>query len=353
MPLAPPRAARRPTLRYDLRGVTVLASSSLYPFSPPPCVMVGTGGLPAVAFAVAAGPAAVRPGGAWARRGAALSRGGRALSTTPPPPPLPPRAPTMVTSPVTTIERDTPPPASPPPAVTALAAKLQTELPALFTPGTDPDWSIYTDDVLFEDPLNRFRGVRKYRANIGFLKDSFAFRNSAMFLHDTVAEEDAVVTRWTLAMTAAFLPWAPRVVFTGESIYGVDVSPGGGGDGGGGGSGGGGGVNRHVDTWDSITAQGFPSLEAVADLVGQLSPAGAAVARGGSGGDAPPGVPPYLTLRRAAAWEVRRVDAHDVVAAAAAWAPGGGGGSTRPPWPPCAPRGRPPRRPTRRACRCW
>jgi len=198
--------------------------------------------------------------------------------------------------------------------VTALATKLQTELPALFTPGSDPDWSIYTDDVLFEDPLNRFRGASKYRANIGFLKDSFAFRDSAIFLHDTVAEEAAVVTRWTLAMTAAFLPWAPRVVFTGESIYGVDVAPGGGG-----------GVNRHVDTWDSITAQGFPSVEAVGDLVGQLSPAGAAVARGGSGGDAPPGVPPYLTLRRAAAWEVRRVDAHDVVAAAAAWADRGGG----------------------------
>ncbi|GAB0494170.1 hypothetical protein MMPV_005460 [Pyropia vietnamensis] len=213
----------------------------------------------------------------------------------------------MVVSPVTRIVPDSPPPDTPPPAVTALAAKLQTELPALFrTDAGDPDWSLYTPDVQFEDPLNRFRGVAKYRDNIRFLKESFAFRNSAMFLHDTVAGEDSVVTRWTLAMTAAFLPWSPRVVFTGESIYGVDLTPGDTM----------GGVNRHIDTWDSIAAQKFLSIEAIGDLVRQLSPAGAVLARAGSGGDPPPGVPPYLTLRREAAWEVRRVDGYAAVAAA-------------------------------------
>ncbi|KAK1861544.1 hypothetical protein I4F81_004128 [Pyropia yezoensis] len=238
-----------------------------------------------------------------------------------PPPPhgaaaaAPPPA-MVAASSVTSIVPATPPPATPPPAVAAVAAKLQTELPALFRADADPDWSLYTPNVRFEDPLNRFRGVAKYRDNIRFLKESFAFRDAAMYLHDTVAGEDAVVTRWTLAMTAAFLPWSPRVVFTGESVYGVDLAAGETQ----------GGVNRHIDTWDSIAAQGFPSVEAVADLVRQLSPAGAAVARAGSGGDPPPGVPPYLTLRREAAWEVRRVDGYTAIAATDGGGWGGEGG---------------------------
>lgn len=198
---------------------------------------------------------------------------------------------------------------SPSAAQAALVAALRVELPALFGGApAGPDLALYSPDVAFKDPLNRFRGANKYADNIAFLGASAVFRAADMRLHDAwpvaVGGRDAVRTRWTLAMTVA-LPWSPRVVFTGTSDY--VIAPGGE-------------VAEHVDRWDSLSDAGneaFPSVEAIGDLVALVKPgAGARVE----------GAVPCDLLRRARGYVVRRYAAGALEGRVEAERVGGGGG---------------------------
>jgi hypothetical protein len=110
-----------------------------------------------------------------------------------------------------------------------------------------------------------------------------------------------IVTRWTLRLTAKVLPWQPTAIFSGVSVYKIEL-------------GGKEGLSivAQTDYWDSINIQpGTPSSDvkqqyqkvsksiAVSDFLSQLAPGGFL---------APTAAPelPYLLLRRGDGYEVRK-----------------------------------------------
>jgi hypothetical protein len=75
-------------------------------------------------------------------------------------------------------------------------------------------YDIYADDVYFKDPLTEFRGVKKYRAMIGFLQRFFS--NIKLEVHRVEPTAELIKTEWTLNMTSP-LPWQPRLSIPGRS----------------------------------------------------------------------------------------------------------------------------------------
>jgi len=83
----------------------------------------------------------------------------------------------------------------------------------------DQTYDIYAEDVFFKDPLNEFRGVKKYQAMIKFLGTFFG--NVQMDVHNVSQQEQLIKTEWTLNMTSP-LPWKPRLSIPGWSELGID-----------------------------------------------------------------------------------------------------------------------------------
>jgi hypothetical protein len=75
-------------------------------------------------------------------------------------------------------------------------------------------YNIYAENVYFKDPLNEFRGIKRYREMIGFMNSWF--QNVKMDLHDIRREKDTIHTEWTLNWTTP-LPWQPRIAIPGRS----------------------------------------------------------------------------------------------------------------------------------------
>ncbi|KAB8330512.1 DUF2358 domain-containing protein [Scytonema tolypothrichoides VB-61278] len=75
-------------------------------------------------------------------------------------------------------------------------------------------YSIYAQDVYFQDPLNKFHGVEKYKLMIKFIETWFL--NTKMDLHDIRTEGDTIKTEWTLTWNTP-LPWKPRISIPGWS----------------------------------------------------------------------------------------------------------------------------------------
>ena len=84
----------------------------------------------------------------------------------------------------------------------------------------DQTYSIYAEDVYFEDPMNKFRGVKRYQEMIGFIRTWFI--NPKLELHDIGREDDAIATRWTLSWNTP-LPWKPRISISGWSELRLDA----------------------------------------------------------------------------------------------------------------------------------
>lgn len=164
--------------------------------------------------------------------------------------------------------------------------RLEKELPDLFT-SESANYSLYTRDVLFEDPLNKFRGAKRYASNISFLKESPVFTQAKFYLHSsrTLPDRSTVRTRWTLQMTVAALPWKPTVIFTGISDYRVDISSKL--------------VTGHYDYWDSLSSSAFFSPPAVVDLVSQCTPRAVLPFES---------LPPFVLLRRTQRLQVWKFD---------------------------------------------
>ena len=78
----------------------------------------------------------------------------------------------------------------------------------------DPTYSIYAEDVYFQDPMTRFRGIKRYRQMIGFMSNWF--KQIQLDLHDIWRDGDTIKTRWTLSWTTP-LPWKPRISIPGSS----------------------------------------------------------------------------------------------------------------------------------------
>lgn len=75
-------------------------------------------------------------------------------------------------------------------------------------------YNIYAEDVYFQDPLNKFRGVERYKQMIKFIETWFL--NPKMDLHDIQTEGNTITTKWTLSWNTP-LPWRPRISIPGWS----------------------------------------------------------------------------------------------------------------------------------------
>jgi len=75
-------------------------------------------------------------------------------------------------------------------------------------------YTIYAEDVYFQDPLNKFHGVERYKQMIKFIQTWFI--NTKMDLHDIQALGDTIKTEWTLSWNTP-LPWKPRISISGWS----------------------------------------------------------------------------------------------------------------------------------------
>ena len=75
-------------------------------------------------------------------------------------------------------------------------------------------YSIYAEDVYFEDPLNKFQGIKRYQKMIDFL--GRFFQDIVLELHDISQNGQDIRTDWTLNMTPP-LPWKPRLSISGWS----------------------------------------------------------------------------------------------------------------------------------------
>ncbi|MCL2932804.1 MAG: DUF2358 domain-containing protein [Trichodesmium sp. MAG_R03] len=93
-------------------------------------------------------------------------------------------------------------------------------------------YSIYAENVYFEDPLNKFRGIDRYQKMIDFM-DSW-FNDIQLDLHDISLSGNVIKTRWTLSWTAP-IPWKPRMAIPGWSELKLNTD---------------GLINSHIDYWD-------------------------------------------------------------------------------------------------------
>lgn len=78
----------------------------------------------------------------------------------------------------------------------------------------DQTYSIYAEDVYFQDPMNQFRGIKRYQQMIGFIRTWFI--HPQLHLHEISRQEDVIETRWTLSWNTP-LPWKPRISISGWS----------------------------------------------------------------------------------------------------------------------------------------
>lgn len=75
-------------------------------------------------------------------------------------------------------------------------------------------YEIYAPDVYFQDPLNSFHGIDRYRRMIGFIERWF--QQPHLELHDIQQVGSQITTQWTLTWTTP-LPWRPRIRIPGWS----------------------------------------------------------------------------------------------------------------------------------------
>ncbi len=94
-------------------------------------------------------------------------------------------------------------------------------------------YHLYAEEVYFKDPLNEFRGVKRYREMIGFM--SRWFQNIDLQLHQIeYTSPSQITTRWTLNWVAP-LPWQPAMSIPGRSELGIGKD---------------GKIVSHIDYWD-------------------------------------------------------------------------------------------------------
>ena len=78
----------------------------------------------------------------------------------------------------------------------------------------DQSYQIYAEDVYFQDPLTRFRGLDRYKQTIAFIRKWFKNPHLELYAIDRV--DRAISTRWSLSWNTP-LPWQPRIEITGTT----------------------------------------------------------------------------------------------------------------------------------------
>jgi hypothetical protein len=75
-------------------------------------------------------------------------------------------------------------------------------------------YEIYAGDVYFQDPMNQFRGLDRYKQTIAFIQTWF--KQIQLDVHHIERQGDVIETQWTLSWNTP-LPWNPRISIPGRS----------------------------------------------------------------------------------------------------------------------------------------
>ncbi len=127
---------------------------------------------------------------------------------------------------------------------------LKQDLPTLFE--KDISYDIYTGDILFKDPISKFKWKFNYRIIFWTLRfhAGLFFTDIHFDLHDVhQSNESTIFAKWTVRGTLR-LPWKAKIFFNGHSNYKLNED---------------GLIYEHIDTWDrkpgEILRQFLPQKE--------------------------------------------------------------------------------------------
>ncbi|MBD2134964.1 MAG: DUF2358 domain-containing protein [Sphaerospermopsis kisseleviana] len=112
---------------------------------------------------------------------------------------------------------------------------LKQDLPTLFE--QDISYDIYSEDIFFRDPVNKFKGKFNYRIIFWTLRfhGQLFFTELAFDLHDvSQTDESTILATWTVRGVLR-VPWKARLFFNGYSTYKLNDQ---------------GLIFEHIDTWD-------------------------------------------------------------------------------------------------------
>ncbi|MEO1377443.1 MAG: DUF2358 domain-containing protein [Cyanobacteria bacterium J06635_10] len=127
---------------------------------------------------------------------------------------------------------------------------LKHDLPTLFE--KDISYDIYTGNILFKDPISKFKWKFNYRIIFWTLRFHAGLFFTEIFfdLHDVYQlDENTIFAKWTVRGTLR-VPWQAKIFFNGHSNYKLNQD---------------GLIYEHIDTWDrkpsEILRQFFPKGE--------------------------------------------------------------------------------------------
>lgn len=112
---------------------------------------------------------------------------------------------------------------------------LKQDLPTLFE--RDITYNIYTKDIYFQDPVNKFKGKINYRIIFWTLRfhARLFFTEIYFDVHDVKHKsEDIILANWTVRGVLR-VPWKAKVFFNGYSTYKLTQDNL---------------IYEHIDTWD-------------------------------------------------------------------------------------------------------
>ena len=119
--------------------------------------------------------------------------------------------------------------------VQRMVETLKEDLPTLFE--KDISYNIYTQDIYFQDPVNKFKGKTNYRIIFWTLRfhGQLFFTKIYFELHEVYqTASDTIRANWTVRGILR-VPWKARVFFNGYSTYKLNKD---------------GLIYQHIDTWD-------------------------------------------------------------------------------------------------------
>lgn len=112
---------------------------------------------------------------------------------------------------------------------------LKNDLPTLFE--KDISYHIYTRDIYFQDPVNKFKGKFNYKIIFWTLRfhARLFFTQIYFDLHEVYqSAEDTILAKWTVRGVLR-VPWKAKIFFDGYSTYKLNPDNL---------------IYEHIDTWD-------------------------------------------------------------------------------------------------------
>ncbi len=100
----------------------------------------------------------------------------------------------------------------------------------------DISYDIYSRDIYFQDPVNKFKGKINYRIIFWTLRfhAKLFFTQIYFDLHDVKQVDDTILANWTVRGVLR-VPWRAKIFFNGYSTYKLNQDNL---------------IYEHIDTWD-------------------------------------------------------------------------------------------------------